>query len=80
MVFNSAELVAGPINSSLSVSPKLTMVLGHKVGLCLGPAGKRFKNWLVKPNEVMVLIARVTFELNSTINASHTFWTDPAKI
>ena len=39
-----------------------------------------FKNWLVKANERLVLVARITFALTSTISSSPLSWTDFAKI
>ena len=42
--------------------------------------GEAFKNWLVKANERLVLVARVTFALTSTISSSPLFWTDFAII
>ena len=42
--------------------------------------GEAFKNWLVKANERLVLVARVTFALTSTISSSPLLGTDFAKI
>ena len=76
----SAELVAGTANRSLSVFSHTDNVITSLSRIMSGTCRDAFQNWLVKPNQGIVLVARVAFALNSRINASPPSWTVSAKI